>query len=155
MTSITSDPLELPELEDPDELSRADLVFYGVDHSGPSYEARVFVNNPKADADTERLLDHGYAGSYAVFGHNGCFGDDGHCLPDQRHRDEFDVRAPHPLRPLTMTVIATEAVRRALVEPATRDLRITVVPVIPDDGFPKSSAEPLHFDYVRLVTYEG
>ena len=29
---------------------RADLVFYGVDHSGPSFEARVFLNQPDADA---------------------------------------------------------------------------------------------------------
>jgi hypothetical protein len=32
---------------------RADLVFDGVDHSGPSFEARIFINNPKADATTE------------------------------------------------------------------------------------------------------
>lgn len=154
MTTITSDPLELPELEDVEELSRADLVFYGVDHSGPSYEARVFVNNPQADAATERVLDHGYAGSFAVFGHNGCFGDAGHCLPDQRHRDEFDLRAPHPLRPLTMTVIATEAIRRALVEAGVRQVTVTVVAVVPEDGFAKSSEQPLRFDYVRLLTYE-
>jgi hypothetical protein len=155
MTTITSDPLELPELEDVEELSRADLVFYGVDHSGPSWEARVFINNPKASAATERLLDHGYAGSFTVFGHNGCFGDTGHCLPDQRHRDEFDLRAPHPLRPLTMTVIATEAIRRALVEPAVQAVSVTVVVVVPDDGFPKAEAPPAHFAYVRLLTYEG
>jgi hypothetical protein len=155
MTTITSDPLELPELEDVEELSRADLVFYGVDHSGPSYEARVFVNSPKADAATERVLDHGYAGSFSVFGHNGCFGDDGHCLPDQRHRDEFDLRAPHPLRPLTMTVIATEAIRRALVEPAVEAIVVTVFVVVPDDGFPKSGEPPAHFEYVRLLTYES
>jgi hypothetical protein len=153
MTS-TSQPLELPELEDVEELSRADLVFYGVEHSGPSYEARVFVNNPRADADTERVLEQGYAGSFAVFGHNGCFGDDGHCLPDQRVRDEFDLRAPHPLRPLTMTVIATEAIRRALVEPAVTEVTVTVVAVVPDDGFPKSG-ETGRFEYVRLLTYEG
>lgn len=155
MTTITSDPLELPGLEDVEELGRADLVFYGVDHSGPSYEARVFVNNPKADATTERVLEHGYAGSFTVFGHNGCFGDEGHCLPDQRERDEFDLRAPHPLRPLTMTVIATEAIRRAFVEPAVSELTVTVVIVIPDDGFPKAGGSPTRFDYVRLLTYEG
>jgi hypothetical protein len=154
MTTITSDPLELPDLEDVEELGRADFVFYGVDHSGPSYEARVFVNNPQADAATERVLEHGYAGSFNVFGHNGCFGDDGHCLPDQRHRDEFDVRAPHPLAPLTLTVIATEAIRRALVEPAT-DVTVTVVTVVPDDGFPKAGEPPSHFEYVRLLTYES
>jgi hypothetical protein len=155
MTTITSQPLELPELEDVEELSRADLVFYGVDHSGPSYEARVFVNNPKADAATERALDNGYAGAFTVFGHNGCFGDDGHCLPDQRHRDEFDLRAPHPLRPLTMTVIATEAIRRAFVEPAVQAVTVTVVAVVPDDGFPKAGGSPATFDYVRLLTYES
>ena len=155
MTTITSDPLELPDLEDVEELGRADLVFYGVDHSGPSYEARVFVNNPTADAATERVLDHGYAGSFSVFGHNGCFGDAGHCLPDQREHDEFDLRAPHPLRPLTMTVIATEAIRRAFVEPSVSALTVTVVIVVPDDGFPKAGGSPAHFDYVRLLTYEG
>jgi hypothetical protein len=155
MSTITSDPLELPDLEDVEELGRADLVFYGVDHSGPSYEARVFVNNPTADGTTERVLEHGYAGSFSVFGHNGCFGDEGHCLPDQRERDEFDLRAPHPLRPLTMTVIATEAIRRAFVEPAVSELTVTVVVVVPDDGFPKAGGAPAPFDYVRLLTYEG
>ena len=72
--NTTTSALELPELEDAKELSRADLVFYGVDHAGPSYEARVFINNPKADAETERVDEQGYAGSFAVFGHNGCFG---------------------------------------------------------------------------------
>src|SRR6185436_18305022 len=74
--TATTQPLELPELEDVGELSRADLVFYGVDHAGPSYEARVFINNPNADADTERVDEQGYAGSFSVFGHNGCFGDE-------------------------------------------------------------------------------
>jgi hypothetical protein len=155
MNTVTSEPLELPEIGDVDEISRADLVFYGVDHSGPSYEARVYLNNARANAETERVLDNGYAGSFSVFGHNGCFGDDGHCLPDQRHTDEFDLRAPHPLRPLTMTVIATEAIRRALLSPDIREVSVTVVAVVPGDDFPKSSQEPLRFDYVRLLTYEG
>jgi hypothetical protein len=154
MSSITTAPLDLPDVKDVEELSRADLVFYGVDHSGPSYEARVFVNNPEADAATARVLDQGYAGSFSVFGHNGCFGDAGHCLPDQRTRDEFDLRAPHPLQPLTMTVIATEAIRRALVDPETATATVTVVAVVPEDDFPKSAEPPERFDYVRLLTYE-
>lgn len=152
---VTSEPLELPALDTIDDVTRADLVFYGVDHSGPSYEARVFLNNPKADAETEQVLESGYAGSFSVFGHNGCFGEDGHCLPGQRYTDEYDRRAPHPLKPLTMTVIATDAVRRALLNPAVREVTVTVVPVVPDDGFPKSSDDPLRFEYVRLLTYEG
>jgi hypothetical protein len=155
MTSITSAPLDLPDVRDVEELSRADLVFYGVDHSGPSYEARVFVNNPQADPATERVLEEGYAGSFTVFGHNGCFGDAGHCLPDQRTRDEFDVRAPHPLQPLTMTVIATDAIRRALVDPETTTVTVTVVAVVPEDDFPKAAEPAERFQYVRLLTYES
>jgi hypothetical protein len=155
MKTFTSEPLELPAIDDANEVSRADLVFYGVDHSGPSFEARVFLNNATADADTERTLENGYAGSFSVFGHNGCFGDDGHCLPDQRHTDEFDLRAPHPLRPLTMTVIASDAIRRALIDSDISEIVVTVVAVVPEDGFPKSSQDPLRFDYVRLLTYEG
>jgi hypothetical protein len=153
--NTTTAALELPELEDVKELSRADLVFYGVDHAGPSYEARVFINNPKADASTERVDEQGYAGSFAVFGHNGCFGAEGHCLPDQRTTDEFDLRAPHPLRALTRTLIATDAIRRAFIEPAVQEVTVTVVAVVPDDGFPKAGPEPGRFDYVRLLTYEG
>jgi hypothetical protein len=154
MNIVTSAPLELPELEPGEDISRADLVFYGVDHAGPSYEGHIFLNNKGADADTERSPQEGYAGSFAVFGHNGCFGDEGHCLPGQRYVDEFDVRAPHPLRPLTMTVIATDAVRSALADPSVRAITVTVVAIVPQDDYPKSSQEPLKFDYVRLLTYE-
>jgi hypothetical protein len=152
--TTTTHALELPELEDVDELSRADLVFYGVDHAGPSYQALIFVNNPRADASTERVAEQGYAGSFSVFGHNGCFGDDGHCLPDQRTTDAFDFRAPHPLRKITKTLIATDAIRRAVVDPSVQEVTVTLVPVTPDDGFPKAGPDPGQFDYVRLLTYE-
>ena len=66
-------PLDLPGPDLP--FSRADLIFYGVDHSGGSYEGRVFLNAPQRlarDAD----IDHpSYVGSFHVFGHIGCAGD--------------------------------------------------------------------------------
>ena len=37
--------------------TRADLVFSGVDHSETSYEVRVFLNNPSADASTPRTAE--------------------------------------------------------------------------------------------------
>ena len=154
MNTVTSAPLELPELPAPDAISRADLVFYGVDHSGPSYEGRVFLNNTNANADTELELHAGYAGSFDVFGHGGCFGDEGHCLPDQRFIDEFDVRAPHPLRPLTLTVIATDAIRSALADSSVSEVTVTVVAVVPAGDYPRARRDPLKFDYVRLLTYE-
>ena len=59
--------------------NRADLEFYGVDLSGPSYKARVFINNPKANSKTPTSIKNGYAGAFHVFGHGGCYGDWGHC----------------------------------------------------------------------------
>lgn len=154
MTVRTSEPLDLPEIREVDEIGRADLIFYGVDHSGPSFQALVFINNPDASAETERTLDNGFAGAFSVFGHNGCYGDKGHCLPDARFTDEFDVRAPHPLRPLTVTVIATDAVRQSLLDPDVRQIVVTTVAVVPEDEFPKASSSPLRYEYVRLLTYE-
>lgn len=57
---FTSPPLELPG---PDAaIERADLVFYDIDHSGHSFEARVFLDAPDADSSAGR--DHaGYVGS--------------------------------------------------------------------------------------------
>jgi hypothetical protein len=155
VNTVARDTLELPGADELDELSRADLVFYGVDHSGPSYEGRVFLGNPAAAADTPQDVEHGYAGSFTVFGHAGCFGDEGHCLPDQRFTDAFDVRLPHPLAPLTRTVIATAAVRRAIADPEITEVLVVVVAVMPEDELTAGYDEPLRYDSVRLLTYEG
>ncbi len=65
----TSDPIELPKAG-PGAVSRADLVFYGVDHSSSSFIARIFLDKPDADATTP-IDDHSYAGSFTIFGHGG------------------------------------------------------------------------------------
>lgn len=148
---FVSPPIDLPE--DAADMYRADLVFYDVDHSGPSYEARVFVDNPEADEETPRDGDHGYAGYFTVFGHDGCFGDEGHCLPGNRYTDEFDRRAIHPLEPWTKTVIATEAIKKAIADPRVTTIRVTVVPVVTGDSDAEDRA--LRFSRVRLLTYEG
>src|SRR5690348_16357380 len=59
------------------DFNRADLIFEGVDHSGPSFEGRVFLNNPNATADTPATAENGYAGSFHIFGHGICLGDVG------------------------------------------------------------------------------
>jgi hypothetical protein len=143
-----SDPIELPRREEgAAEYARADLAFYGVDHSGSSYEARLFID-AEADVDTPR--DHpNYAGAFHVFGHGGCFGDEGHCDVPQEPPDPFDVRPPHQLTPITKTVIVTDALRR-LVHNGQESIRVTVVAETPGDR----SNEVLHFDTVRLLTYE-
>src|SRR5688500_12653932 len=92
---------------------RADLIFHDVDHSGPSFTARVYVGNAQANVATPTTAEAGYAGCFTIFGHGGCVGtDDDHCNPKARTVDEFDQRMPHPLLPQTKVVAVTEALRR-------------------------------------------
>ena|SRR5450432_558277 len=106
---------------------RADLHFHAVDHSGATFEGRVFLNNPKADEDTPPTLPNGYAGSFYIFGHGGCYGDLGHCDVPARQRD-FDLRRKHPLAPTDVTLEITEALRDAMKKRS--ELHVTVVPVV-------------------------
>lgn len=135
----------------PSVFSRADLEFIDVDHSGVSYEARVFVNNPSANDDTPLTEGSGYAGSFNIFGHGGCFGDVGHCDINQR-RDDFDFRPSHPLLPIKKVVIATEAIKQAVA--AGSDLTVTVVPVIKSWTDKTDQDDVLRFDHINLVTYD-
>lgn len=144
---FVSDPIDLPERAGGDGYFRADLVFYDVDHSGPSYEGLVFLNAPDADATTSRDDEH-YAGSFHIFGHGRCFGDVGHCEVPTGPRDPFDLRPPHHLVPASKTVVVTEAFER-VVAPDDATMTVTVVAVTPGDG----ANDVLKFDRVRLLTY--
>lgn len=128
---------------------RADLEFSGVDHSGASYQAWVFLNHPEAEADTPHDDAHGYAGSFSVFGHGGCYGDDhGHCTVVARR--PHDPRPGHPLTPATKTVIATAALRGVL---GGITLDVTIVPIVRSLN-PKCTAEDvLQVIYLRIITY--
>jgi hypothetical protein len=126
---------------------RADLVFDGVDHSGRSYSLRVFFNNPAATVNTGLSAENGYAGSVYVFGHGGCFGDQGHCdVPMERQ--PFDLRPPHQLTPAKMWLEVTDAIGR--VAQGEERLVITVVPVVAGEA---AADAPLPFQRVSLVTY--
>lgn len=140
----TSPPLELPDQAEPFE--RADLIFYGVDHSSLSFEARIFLSATAVDHKAGR--DHpAYAGSFFIFGHGGCFGDEGHCdIPAER--DPFDLRPPHQLVPAMRIVTVTDHIRR-LVEAGTTEAPVTIVAHTPGDA----SNKVLAFDKVRLATY--
>ncbi len=133
--------------------TRADLTFYGLDHSHVSYEARVFFDAPQADADTS-LDDPAYAGSFHVFGHGGCFGEDGHCAV-RGPVTAFDRRLPHQLVAATRVLICTEPIRE-LVVAGRASTQVTVVPVV-RPGPLSSDDSPDHvlsFDQVALHTYE-
>lgn len=148
MKPFQSRMLDLPP--DREDVVRADLIFYGVDHSGPTYEARVFLDNPKATARTPRDAERGYVGAFTVFGHGGCFGVDGHCATSDRYGDEFDRRPPHPLTPQTMSLTITDALPRV----TKKRVRVSVVPVVRGqewEGAGRTGIAPC--ERVRLVTY--
>ena len=120
--------MELPAGADLPELSRADLTFYGLDHSGPSYQVRVFFDNPAAGPDTPLRAGEGFAGAFAVFAHGGCFGDEGHC--DVRGPvSAFDRRPPRQLVPITRALTVTDAIRE-LIQRELNSVTVTAVPVV-------------------------
>ena len=137
MRRFASKPLDVAA--DREEITRADLILYGVDHSGPSYEARIFLDNPRADA-----------GSFAVFGHGGCYGDEGHCAPEDRFTDEFDRRPPHPLTRYIRTVPVTEALKRTTGD----QVRVQLVAVPRETKDSPASEDIAPIETVRLVAYQ-
>jgi tyrosinase len=143
---FVSAPLELPDPEAA--FARADLAFYDVDHSGSSFEARVFLDNADASLETSRD-DPSYAGAFHVFGHGGCFGDVGHCDVPTGPADPFDLRPPHQLLPQVKLVVITDALRLALAA-GRHEITVTVVAETPGDR----PNDVLAFTRVRLLTYK-
>jgi hypothetical protein len=147
VTRFTSDELELPPPDAAEATVRADLVFQEVDHAGPSFEARVYANNSKATART----GHGHAsyiGSFYVLGHGGCFGERGHCDPEEGFNDVFDLRPDHQITPQTKIVRATDTIRK-LLQAGETTFTVTVVAVATG-----STNRVLEFEGLRLLTYQ-
>jgi len=133
-----------------DSFNRADIILTGVDHAGASYEGRIFFNNPTADESTPKTAGNGYAGSYYILGHGGCFGDVGHCEIQGEQR-RFDPRPSHALAPIKKTVVATDAVRRA--KDAKKPVVVTIVPIITGSTDKCDLQNVLKLDDVSVVTY--
>jgi len=144
--------LQLPATRRP--FRRADLVFQGLEHAGPSVEVRIFFNAPEADASTPATAGAGFAGFFSIFAHGGCFGDEGHC--DMPERRPTDRRPPYALTPFSKHVTVTEAVRR-LITDGVHDVDVTIVPVlhdvppyVPEDLL----AQPVVFERLSIVFYQ-
>ena len=156
MNAATSPPvlqrhLQLPAIQRP--FSRADLVFLGLEHSGPPVEVRIFFNATQADQSTPTTASAGFAGFFSIFAHGGCFGDEGHC--DMPERRPADHRPPYALTPITKHVTVTEQVRRLVAE-GIRDVDVTIVPVLHDvpPYVPEDSLEhPVVFQRLSIVLY--
>lgn len=125
---FTSKPVSIDFAGPEHRFYRADIEFDGLYHGEASYEGRVFLNNPKADAATPKTLENGYAGSFYVFGHGGCLGDPGHCEINETRRESYDFRPPHPLTPALKRVTVTDALRE--IAKRRKQVTVTVVPVV-------------------------
>lgn len=148
MDRYVSEPIEIPGAER-DDFSRADIVFEKVDHARESFTAHVFLDAPDADELTPLELEHGYAGSFGIFGHGGCAGDEGHCDVPEDQNDPEDQRLLHPLTPQRKVVRITQALKRA-PGPA---VRVTVVPVLPGEDAPRR-ADVLFFESFEITLYD-
>jgi hypothetical protein len=148
--TLPEHPFAVPVFEDQPDFYRADLHFHRVEHRGDSYEGRVYFDEPSAGAGTPAEADAGYAGSFYVFGHGPCYGDEGHCEVPSGPIHPFDYRSPHPLNPALMVVTVTDALQR-LVEQQRQEFHVFVVPVRAD-GEP--AGDVLHFEELSLVTYD-
>jgi hypothetical protein len=148
---FVSAPLPLAPRQLSGDFTAAELAFYDVDHSGPSFRALVFLDTPEADIETPLELDAGYAGHFVIFGHGGCVGDEGHCEVPEYYKDVFDSRPLHPLTPQTKLVDITEALRRR--EGGSRELVVTALPIIPGPDGPERR-DVLQFSSLRLLAYD-
>jgi hypothetical protein len=146
----TAEPFEVPIWEGQPSFYRADLQIHGLKHNGDSYEGRVFLDNADADPRTPCELESGYAGSFYVFGHGPCYGDDGHCEVAAGPIHPFDYRRPHPLNRQVAVVTVTEALRRAI-----DDGRSAVgVTMVPSNVHDEDVGDTLDFERLSLVTYD-
>jgi hypothetical protein len=151
MRPLTSPPLSLPG--SPADIARADIVLEGVEHGGASFEARIFLNNPRADETTPTTAEAGYAGSIHVYGFGAPAEAGGAAGSASRARPApADVAAPAlPGRraPTRRSIIATEAVRRAAG--AGRTATVTVVPIVFALGGAHSLDQALSIDRMSIT----
>ncbi len=144
--------LDRKDLEN--DFSRADIEIHNVDHSGRSYEGRIFLNNPNANLKTELTLKYGYVGSYYIFGHGGCFGGMGHCDIPAEGRRTFDYRPSHHLRPQYKRIIITNALKELGKD--VNMFTITIVPVLYGSSIADDSnlENLIKFDKIGIITYD-
>lgn len=128
---------------------RADVELHRVDLAVPSYEGRIFVDRPEADRETPLDTEHGYLGSFFVFGKRDCWGEDEeHCAePTTR---PFDHRRP-PNRYAKIRVRIRDGALQELATRADGELTLHVVAAVTGDETP--AGDILRFDRLSIVTY--
>lgn len=133
----------------PEGLTRAELEFYRIDHYRPSYVAQIFFNDPDVDEANASEDRESYAGSFAIFGHRRCVGDEGHCEVHEYVR-RFDDRPSHPLTRAFKRVSVTDALRRVA---GAGELTITVIAAASPEDEDDHPDPLLSFDGLQLTTF--
>lgn len=139
-----SQALALPPSDQP--FAAANLEFEDIRHEGPSFTVYAYFDNPDVDEKAGESGD-GYVGRFRVFGHGDCWGDAGHCDLPRGPVHEFDVRAPHPLTPIDISLDCTAALRAL----ATGSVKVTTLAFSAD---PQADGDLLRFGGLSLVTYD-
>lgn len=131
MADFVSEPFPARTLLRP--FTRLDIELHGVDQTAPTYEGRIFLNADDADERTERSPEHGYLGSFHIFGKAGCWGeDDAHCAQPLGVRPFDRRRRSDPPAKVRITVDG-DAVRQRLGDATEATLSVVaVVPHRPD-----------------------
>jgi hypothetical protein len=106
----TPEPLTLPI--DFRTVSRLDLELQDVRRDGGSFTCWVFLN-PDAPLPADADRDHpSFAGSFTIFAHGRCWGDEGHCDYQRGPIHPFDRRPPHHLHPINVSMEVTDQLER-------------------------------------------
>jgi hypothetical protein len=149
MNRYVSPTLAVPPRNDLSDHDRVDLELRGVDHSAGSYAVRVFVDAPDADVETQLDGNSAYAGSFYIFGHGPCLGDEGHCDVRRGPINPYDYRLPHQLTPQYHRLQITGPVRN---HAQSETFTVTLVAVENQDGQSVAS-DLLAFARLSVVAY--
>ena len=150
MADFVSSPVSLARLSD--DVKRVDVELHRVDQAVPSYEGRIFLDNPDADRDTELTEEQGYLGSFFVFGKVECWGEDeGHCAPASERK--FDRRNPPGRHAKVRVTVPADRARR-LAERAGEQTTVAIVAVTTGRRDARAQAGAvLRFGRLSLITY--
>jgi hypothetical protein len=141
-----SDPL--PLAIETARVTRVDLEFEGVRSDAGSFTAFVFLNDDAVPEDAGRDYPS-FAAAFSVFAHGRCWGDEGHCDWRRDRVSAFDVRPPHHLAPINVTLDVSET---ALQLPSLDPLVVTVHAARVDD--PAATEGVFRFSTLTALAYQ-
>jgi len=150
--AITFD-IELPSGADQPELARADLTFYGLDHSGPStrYASSSTTLTPDLLRRSPRTPVSPAGSRYSVT----AAASGRRTLRDPGTRQRVRPAPAPPLAPAVRALTVTDAIRD-LIQRDARTVAITAVPVVRPSPLAdaEQAADVLVVDQVALHTFE-